>query len=261
MELTTQGAALFARATVILREVEQARAEIKVDGKHLTGEVSFGLPPTVADLLSGPLIETFSRLHPQVRLRVSSGYSGHVLEWLQRGIIDLGILYEIKHPPMIRSRPLLVERLFLVEKGRPGAAGSDLAFSDVLVRRLILPSKQHGLRVLLDEIAAQGSHSIGPVAEVDSLPAQIDLVRRGMGSTILPLLPVASDVEKGVLSVRPIILPEIKRRLILANTLDRPMSAATRLFADTVVEEVSKLVRHGLWKGVLPENDIARDMP
>lgn len=252
VELTAQGAALLERANVILREIDRARAEASADHATLSGEVSFGVPPTVADVMSGELIGKFLELHPQVRLRVVSGYSGYVLDWLQRGKIDIGVIYETKLPPSIRFQPLLVEKLFLIEAANAsGGETGDALFADVMGRRLVLPSRPHGLRLLIDGMAAQQGFSIDPVVEVDSLPVQIDLVRRGIGATILPFLPVFSQVEEGVLKARPIISPDITRRLILAHTVDRPLSPAARRFAEVMADEVSALVRGGRWKGVL----------
>ena len=78
--LTEQGQLFLPRATLVLRELERAREELRSDDTDLAGQVSFGMPPTVADVLSTPLIEHFSASHPQVKLRVASGYSGHVLD-------------------------------------------------------------------------------------------------------------------------------------------------------------------------------------
>ncbi|MBS7697652.1 MULTISPECIES: LysR family transcriptional regulator [unclassified Chelatococcus] len=255
VELTDQGAALFARATVILREIEQARAEIKSEQAVLTGEVSFGMPPTVADVLSGVLIEKFSRLHPRVKLRVVSGYSGHVLDWLQRGAIDLGVLYENKLPSTIRSQPLLLERLFLIEPPGPRPVEASVAsLAEIADLRLVLPSRRHGLRLLIDSVAAQAGYAFEPVVEADSLPVQIDLVRRGLGATILPFLSVFADVEAGTLLARPIVEPEITRRLVLASVIDRPPAPAIRQFAAMVMSEVAALVESGRWRAILEEH-------
>src|ERR1700675_1303336 len=51
--LTSQGEALSFRAIAILREVEQVRSDFRTDGNFLSGEISFGMPPTVAEVLSG----------------------------------------------------------------------------------------------------------------------------------------------------------------------------------------------------------------
>ncbi len=259
VEPTADGHALVARATVILREMEQARADIGRGGV-LRGDVSFGMPPTVADVLAGPLIERFMQLHPQVKLRVVSGYSGYVLDWLQRGTIDLGVLYGARHPTTVRSRPLLVEELFLIRRAG-GSGGGQISLAAIAAERLILPGRQHGLRLLLDELAAKEGMELDPVAEADSLPVQIDLVRRGLGATILPLLPVFRHVESGELTAHAFVSPGITRRLILARTVDRQISSAAQQFARLVRSEVASLVAKGRWAGTLAEPDVEGEMP
>ncbi|MCD2176057.1 LysR family transcriptional regulator [Rhizobium sp. C4] len=248
--LTLEGTALFDHATVVLRELDQARAELRNNELPLSGEVSFGVPPTVADVLSGVLIEKFLTLHPQVRLKVVSGYSGYILDWLQRGIVDIGILYEATHPATIKSRHLLTERLCLIERATSPLGGdAEVAFADAMTVQHVLPGRQHGLRLLLEGLAAKYGFALEPVVEADSLPVQIDLVKRAVGATILPLLPVYNDVQAGILTARPIVLPDITRKLILAHSVDRPMSPAARQFSKLVISEVPELVRSGHWKG------------
>jgi LysR family nitrogen assimilation transcriptional regulator len=247
--LTPQGEALSLRAIAILREVEQVGSDIRNDGKYLSGEISFGMPPTVAEVLSGALIEKFARHHPHVKLKVVSAYSGHVLDWLQKGVLDLAVLYENKTLPLIRSRALITEELMLVENCQAAQPGEPITFVAATALKLILPSPVHGLRQLIDATAARHGVLINPVVETDSLPVQIDLVKRGFAATILPLAPVFEEVASGRLSVRAIIEPELSRNLLLATPGDRPQKAASRVFADMIIAEVHELADSGRWRG------------
>lgn len=248
--LTEQGRLLLARATLVLRELELAREELRSDDTLLAGQVSFGMPPTVADVLSTPLIEHFTASHPQVKLSVASGYSGHVLDWLQRGMVDIAVLYETRQQTRtIRTEPLILEQLFLIASGEGDS--SPITFADSLRRNLILPSKHHGLRIVLENFAAREGLFIDPLIEVDSLPVQIDLVRRNIGCIVLPLVSVFAAVEAGQLSAHPIVAPEVTRRMLIATAIDRPMSTAVRRFASAIRSEVTHLAQSGRWPGVL----------
>lgn len=251
VRLTEEGQRLVTRAIVILREAEQARAELNSAHGPIQGELSFGVPPTVADVLSVPLIQKFRHLHPGVRLQVMSSYSGYVLDWLQRGIVDLGIIYETKELRTIKTQPLVLERLMLVQSG---GAGDPIRFPDLAGMKILAPTRRHGLRILVDTMAAQCGFAIEPIVEVDSLPAQIELVARGVGATILPLVAVYSQVEAGQLVARPIVEPEITRRLLMATPIDRVPTAATNLLENMISDEISELVSSGRWQGVLFEN-------
>ncbi|MCO5090904.1 LysR family transcriptional regulator [Bosea sp. (in: a-proteobacteria)] len=258
VELTEHGEAVFARATVILREIEGIYSDTKFDPATVSGEVSFGIPPTVADVLAGALIERCLRAYPQIKVRIVTGYSGYVLDWLQRGFVDIGILYEAKHPPTIKLQPLLTEQLFLIERragDRPARDGISLA--ELAATPLVLPGRQHGLRQLLDDLLGRHGHMLNPLAEMDSLPAQIDLVRRGVAATVLPLLPVFDDVRAGKLSAVPLTGLDVPRTLMLATPIDRMLTPATRLFSELVVAEINDLSASGRWTGV----SLLRDMP
>jgi LysR family nitrogen assimilation transcriptional regulator len=252
--LTPQGEALSLRAIAILREVEQVRADLRTDGNFLSGEISFGMPPTVAEVLSGALIEKFAQHHPLVKLKVVSAYSGHVLDWLQKGVLDLAVLYDNKSLPLIRSRALITEELMLIENGPAAEPRQPIPFAAAATLKLVLPSPAHGLRQLIDTMGARHGVSINPAVETDSLPVQIDLVKRGFAATILPLAPVFEEVATGRLSVRAIIEPALSRTLLLATPADRPQKAASRVFADMIVAEVCELADSGRWRGRILEH-------
>ena len=61
----------------------------------------------MTDALAGPLIERCLKSYPRIKVRIVTGYSGYVLDWLQRGTVDIGILYEAHRPPTKTSRRTL----------------------------------------------------------------------------------------------------------------------------------------------------------
>lgn len=249
--LTDRGRALLSRSTTILHEVDRVREEMHEHSDLCGGQVVVGVPPTVADVLSGPLADQFLAKYPRVKLRISSSYSGYILDWLQRGIVDVGIIYENRDERSIRAHPLLLEKLLAV--GRPDSGlqrDRGVPFSGFRTERMILPSRQHGLRILLDTLAANCGFDLAPVVETDSLHAQIDLVRRGHGITVLPLVSVFDEVKAGRLVAAPIVEPEVSRRLMLALPAERPISLAASRLEALISSVVQKLVRSRQWDGI-----------
>jgi LysR family transcriptional regulator, nitrogen assimilation regulatory protein len=74
MELTSAGEMLRARASSILRQVEETRADLMQEAGAVRGRVVFGMPPTVGDVLATRLIERFLGLYPEVTLRAVTAY-------------------------------------------------------------------------------------------------------------------------------------------------------------------------------------------
>lgn len=250
MVLTREGEMLRGRAGAILRQVEEARADITEAAGAVRGRVVFGMPPTVGDVLAERLIERFLALHPDVTLRVVTGFSGYLLDWLHAGEVDIAVLYDPAHAAKVHLAPLLEETLHFVAPGPPGDA-APVRFAEVAARRLVLPGPQHGLRALLDREARRRGLSLDVAIEAESLHVQKRLVQRGLGCTVLPLPSVHAEVAAGLLRTAPIIHPRLARRLVVAEPIGRQPSNAVRRFGEVLRSEVADMVRTKVWDGRL----------
>ena len=252
MVLSEQGAEVLTHATRIFAEVEEIRATAKPAGAPLTGEVAIGLPPTVAEIISLPLAAAFGKAHPDAKLRLVSAYTGYLLDWLHRGEIDTAVMYDPRNARSLRCRPLLLENLFLI--GPPGTGFSTfqaVSFASLEGKRLLLPSLKHGLRIIVENCAAETGITLDVGIEADTYALLKDLVRTGHGWTILPLAPIHADVTAGLLTAAPLIDPAPARRLILAYPADRPASRLARFAGQAIEETARDLVERAVWAGQL----------
>ena len=194
---TEEGLRLVSRAKLILEEFENLQSEVKGDPKSLSGTLTLGLPPTVAEVLATHLIIRTMEEHPNVDLRIVSGFSGHVKDWLTRGKIDLGVAYEGQKSKFIKGQPILLENLFLIQPAQPACGNMPITAQDALRQPLILPNSEHGLRGRIESIAQTAQIDLNVVLEVDILPTMLSCVGRGLGSTILPLVSVIHHIRSG----------------------------------------------------------------
>lgn len=248
---TEEGLRLAARARVILEDIDDLATDVSGAEKTLSGKITLGLPPTVAEVLATHLIERTMETHPEVTLRIVSGFSGHVQDWLQRGAIDLGVAYEGQKSSAIKSQAIIIEQLFLIERGEKEGTrdGTPVTASDALAEPLILPNPEHGLRKRIEQIAAEQGIELDVRLEIDILPTMLAFVERGLGATILPLMSVNEHVASGRLIARPIIRHSIDRTLILMTPLNRPASRLSAGFSEFLIGEVHRLSASGAWPG------------
>lgn len=259
MALTAAGEALRARAGAILRQVEEAREEVMEEAGAVRGRVTFGLTPTVGAVLSARLVERFLALHPEVTLRIVQGFSGYLREWLQNGEVDIAVIYAGPGNAGVRQSPLLVETLCLVAPPDRNLSVHDaVPLAEVLEERLVLPGPSHGLRKLVQAEAEARGLALRIGVEADDLQVLVELTRRGLGCTILPLAAVLGDVRAGRLCAAPVIEPHLSRRLAVAEPLGRQPSNAVRRFGEVLREEVAAMVRAGEWSGQLLADDRIR---
>ncbi|MGE0714415.1 MAG: LysR substrate-binding domain-containing protein [Alphaproteobacteria bacterium] len=252
MVITDIGRKVLGPATRILNELDEIRAGVSQATQSLSGRVVIGMPPTVAEIISGAIAGAFRQTHPQVLPRFVSAFTGHLLDWLQRGEVDVAVLYDPQPTRSLRSKPLLMENLFLI-----GPAEARLSvvravpFARLADQELLLPSPRHGLRALVEECAARAGITLKVTIEADSLSTLKDMVRQGYGSTILPLPPIHDDIVSGRLSGAPLVEPSPVRRLVLAYASDRPVTRAARFAEQAIKTVIGDLVQRGIWIGHL----------
>jgi LysR family transcriptional regulator, nitrogen assimilation regulatory protein len=248
--LTEAGKVLHLYAKDVILSVERASSEVAALRSSPRGTIAIGLPPSVGNVLTVPLVRHFREAFPLISMRVVEGFSGHVLEWLMTGKIDVAVLYNAPRTGSLRAEPLLNDELFLV--GPPGATeipADKTVKAEWLARvPLIMPARPHGLRLLTDSVLGQARIVPRIELEVEAMPSTLGLVEAGIGYTILSYSVVHRLVEAGRLKAWRIVEPSLTRQLILATSSQRPTTPATRALATMVRKELRRLDQQGLWQ-------------
>ena len=260
---TEAGEILLRHARIVIEQLSVARGEIKGRGADPIGEVGLGLPGTISQILSVPLIIEARRRFPKVKLRIAEAMSGFVLDWIRKDQIDLAIVYTPIDEKGLTSSPVLSEDLWLLGPpdpvpGLPILPSSTVDFRSVARLPLILPSLNHGLRALLEREASAYSLKLNTDIEVDSYINIKRLVKKGIGYSILPFNSFADDVARGALAAWPIVDPgPLQRSVYLAHPVDRPLTHAAIAIEALCRETLSNLVAIGQWKAarILEEAD------
>ncbi|MDH0704976.1 LysR substrate-binding domain-containing protein [Pseudomonas sp. GD03862] len=250
MEITAAGLEVLERATRIMNELESIRTSVAGGRAAFRGMVAIGTTPTIAEIVTVPLVKRISDTHPDLSIRFSSAFSGYLLDWLQRGELELAISYDPQPLHTLRIEPVMMENLVLVG---PPDSGLNLdkavPFAQLAREPMVLPSPRHGLRKIMDQCALERGFKVSTSVEADSFGAMIDLVRNGFGYTALPLASIYSRLNDGTLCAAPLVDPTPMRKLVLVLPADRQVSPATRYVGQTFVDIASELVAEGIWAG------------
>lgn len=248
MQPTEAGLTFLAHAKVVLDDIERARAAVHQTDAAPIGDVVLGLPTTVALAATVPIVSACCSRLPGVRLKVVEAYSGFLREWLQSGRLDLAFLFGEAADPGLSKQALLDERLALVSRpGGPQPARISLARA--AAQDLVLPSREHGLRRIIDDACHPLGLKLKVIAEIDSLPSVKRAVEAGIGSTILPLASVAEEVAAKRLRATAFSDASMTRRVVLASHLTRPATAARAAVASLAIALIQGMVRSGQWPG------------
>ena len=245
---TDAGLQLFTRAKGLLDESQTLLSDIKEMGGSSPGSVVLGIPPSVSQVLLTPLLTSIRARHPDIQVKVVEGFSGHVQEWLLNRRIDIGVLYASRKLPTLVGDELVTEDMFVVGPPSSPFAGKDLVtLAEVCSVPLVVPSRPHGLRILIDDACIKAK--VTPIVniEINGLATVKDLVAKGFGHAILPSSAVLSEIESRELTATRIVNPTINRKLLLATANQRSVGRATREVAQLIRLQVGELVRQHCW--------------
>lgn len=246
--LTEAGKVLNQYAKEVVDTVDRAASEVAALRSSPRGTIVIGLPPSVGIVLTVPLVQHFREAFPLISLRVMEGFSGHVLEWLLTGKIDVAVLYNAPRTGSLRAEPLLTDELFLLgPPSGPVPDGEAIPARLLSEIPLILPARPHGLRMLIDSMLGEAGIVPRIDIEVEAMPSTLGLVEKGVGYTILSYSTAHARVQEGRMRAWRIVEPGITRQLILATSSQRPTTPAMRSLVAMVRQEVKSLTEQGLW--------------
>lgn len=243
---TPPGRLLLERARFIRRQTEQALADVRAEGTVPSGVVTFGAPPSVAEILFARLSRTYLDLYPQVKLAFYEGV-GHLRSWLLSGEIDLAILPNVR---TMAERCVCIENLVrepVYVVGPPGrfAPGATCTWRDLVPLPLLLAAPPSTVRGWLDANLAQSGEKLRIAVETESLQVQKNLVQGGLGYAVLPYSAVHRDHAAGLLSLCRVDGWMMDRGL--AWRTDRPLSPAVQRMIEITRAEMLNLSTEGVF--------------
>ena len=104
--LTEEGMILRKRAEEILTLVNKAEEEIAHSDDTVVGTVSIGAGETDIVRYFAKAARTLQKRYPDIRYQISSGNAEYVLEYLDKGLIDFGLVFGEVDQRKYQSLPL-----------------------------------------------------------------------------------------------------------------------------------------------------------
>jgi LysR family nitrogen assimilation transcriptional regulator len=254
---TEAGEILLRNARKIIDQFAITQEEIKGHVSEPSGEVRLGLPGTISQILSVPLIIAARERYPKIQLRIAEAMSGFIQEWIRAARVDIAILYVPVDDKTLTSQAILEEELCLLGPSAPRRDASENLVGPQTLKKIatlpmILPGSSHGLRELLEREAFANGLTLNAVIDVDSYANIKELVEHGMGYSILPFNAIAREVHDGRLAYWRIAKPALKRGVHLVHPADRPMTNAVSVIEALCREMLVDLANTGEWSGATP---------
>jgi LysR family transcriptional regulator, low CO2-responsive transcriptional regulator len=198
---TAAGDAFAPYATDVIGLLEKGRQAAREAAAASDRVLRIAAVTTAAESFVPGLMQAFSARHPQVRLGLSVGNRGQVLDWLVTHDADVAFGGRPPNDERLDARPFRPNELVLVgAAGDPLAGGHPVSPAELGGRTWLLREPDSGTRSANEEfLSANGLH--GETLTVGSNGAIRQAARIGLGISFLSADAVASDVDSGLLGV------------------------------------------------------------
>jgi DNA-binding transcriptional LysR family regulator len=165
-------------------------------------------PPTIAHRFLPDVMAGFFDAEPNIRTLIEVGTTSDVIASMAEGRYDFGITDSQLHHPSIVFEPFRrASAHAIMRMDHPLAAKPELCLDDLTGLNFVALTRRFSVRSTLDRIFADAVGGPKIVAEAATSAIACELVRRGMGLTIINPFPVAFGA--GIdLAIRP-FLPKI----------------------------------------------------
>ncbi len=248
MELTEAGSDLLRRVSGVVRQLETTMQDIQSTHSEISGNVALALMPTIAMVIASRIVARVSEELPQVSLRIREGYSVDIIEWMQRGDVDISFLYGPASDLHLRCRDLLREELvFISPPGVLNRKDKLISFDRVATLPLVVPGRRYALRRLLETNAKSAGVTLTIAYEVDSYFATKSMVMSGIGHSFLPRASVMDDIASGAMEARSIEPDGLWRDVVLGLPQERANTRAAAAVVEILTREVSDMIESGAW--------------
>lgn len=199
VRFTPTGEEILRESRAILKRMDEMTFRAQAQSKPLSWPLRMGVIPTIAPYLLPRLLKPLQEHFPELELHIHEVRSAALVEKIQDGKLDFGLMAFPYDTQNLAQRPMTVERF--VCAAPPGHfTGRDmLSMDDLRHEKLLLLEDGHCLR----DHALQAC-KFRPTKELEtfsasSLPTILQMVQQGYGVTMIPEMVVKSGMlPKGV---------------------------------------------------------------
>ena len=190
-KLTVFGKAFLPKAERILRELDEAKTELRDMSRNEKGEVIVGIIPTIAAYLLPRLLSDFTLRHPLVTIKIVEDITAALMQRLHEGTIDMAVVALPIAGSELASVELFEERFYAVipEKHRLAARAS-ISLADLDREPFLLLKDGHCFRDGLIAACQKAKMSPSVVFESGQFATILAMVASGMGVSAVPAMAV-----------------------------------------------------------------------
>ncbi len=240
--LTEDGLHLRKRAEEIISLVERTTSEFQSTDETIYGEIHIGAGETDAMRLIANTIKRIQQQHPMIKYRLYSGHTDDVVERLEHGLLDFGLLFEPVNKEKYNYIPVPVSDTLgiLMRKDSPFAVLDAITRNELTQMPLLSSARLSFLQSILSEWLGTDLERLNLVASYNLIYNASLMVEAGIGNAIC-IDKLINTTGESNLCFRP-LKPHVSLKMVLVWKKHPFFSKACELFLSEVQKEFHNIL-------------------
>jgi DNA-binding transcriptional LysR family regulator len=229
--LTQAGEQLLQHAEKILAEMASARDSLSALGKWGKGRLRLGASTTACQHLIPPVLREFKESFPDHVITLEPGDTPELVSALLKHRIDLALTLEVEGEAQLEFHPLFADELhFIVAAAYPWARAGRVERAEIPRQNYILYSKRSVTFRLIEDYFRREQMILNTIFEVGSMEATKELVKLGLGISILAPWVAKKEIEEGSLVALPLGRKKLSRNWGIIHWRGKRLNLAEETF-------------------------------
>lgn len=239
LQLTEAGKVLYRRASQLLDLAERTQEEVSSLAMGLSGTLCLGSVAGLAPFLAARWLAGFREEYPLVRFEIVNGSSDDIIDQIQRGYIELGLIaapYDDEH---LEGIPVGDEPwCAIMSRRNPLAAEPEkpLPLKELAGQPLIVPHR----RSRVDEIRSWFQQAGAEPTIIGEHSNYVDVLAMASADVGISIFPQTAPETMPGIVCRRIVEPSHQARYLLVRKRNTSISELSQAFLDFVTDDLQE---------------------
>ncbi len=242
---TPVGRILYRHAKKIIRAREQIIQEINHFRGVIAGTVFVGASNIPGTYILPPIMASFRKRFPEVKLTVKIGGSREIVDMVLKGDVDIGFTGARWDEKRLEWYDLCEDKLVLAVGVKSNLCESpEIDLNDILNLPFVIRERGSGTRAVTEMVLQDYGLSMSRlniVAELGSNEAVKQAIRSGMGVSFISRFAVIDDVANNLIKIVNVRKVNLTRLFYLVKVKRRKLTPVTSEFMKWSLREVKKI--------------------
>jgi DNA-binding transcriptional LysR family regulator len=239
VRLTPAGEVFFEYVQRMMTLYQESKRAVADQGQQPRGVLAIGANEATCLYVLPDVFAKYSKIYPDVQISIYRNFSRKILERVNDGSIDVGVVTLPVKSPGLKVRAINRDRLMLMVDARNPLARLKSVSVEVAAEQPQLYPKTGYTRQLLDKLFRPYQSQLRIRMELPSVGMIKSFVTAGVGVSLISSRYAADEVKAGTAKLVEIEDQDLWRELGVVYQSNRTLPRSAKAFVDLILHEAA----------------------